>query len=300
VTHALVLGRKRPGRQIGEAVRETRQRLEAAGWEVESEVVLRKKELRKRAAKGVKDGVDLVVAVGGDGAVWQVVNSLAESEVVLGIIPKGTGNLLAGNLKIPKPIDKAVDVLVRGKPRTIDLGRVTIEGADRDFAVACGIGFDAVVMDATEPEEKQRWGKLAYVASAVREGRKVREVRHEITIDGKTIKTAAAQVFIANFGGIGSIVEPRRRVIPDDGKFDVFVVKAGGPVEGLLAGWSALRQKQLGETSDRRVLRARATEVTVSSTPAQLVETDGTVIGKTPISARIRPAALRVMAPARR
>ncbi len=300
MTHVLVLGRKRPGRQIGEAVRETRQRLEAAGWEVESEVVVRKKDLRKLARKAVKDKLDMVVAVGGDGAVFQVVNSLAESEVVLGIIPKGTGNLLAGNLEIPKPIDKAVQVLLEGKPRTIDLGRVTLDGADKDFAVACGIGFDAVVMDATEPVQKRRWGKLAYVASAVREGRKVREVRHEITIDGNTIKTAAAQVFIANFGRIGSIVEPRRRVIADDGKFDVFVVKAGGPVEGLLAGWSALRQRQLGETSDRRVLRARATEVTVKSSPPQLVETDGTVIGKTPISARIRPAALRVMAPAHR
>jgi len=300
VTHALVLGRKRKGRQIGEAVRETQQRLEAAGWEVESKVVLRKKDLRKLARKAVKDELDMVVAVGGDGAVFQVVNSLAESEVVLGIIPKGTGNLLAGNLEIPKAIDKAVGVLLEGKPRTIDLGRVTLDGADKDFAVACGIGFDAVVMDTTEADQKRRWGKLAYVASAVREGRKVREVRHEITIDGNTIKTAAAQVFIANFGRIGSIVEPRRRVIADDGKFDVFVVKAGGPVEGLLAGWSALRQRQLGETSDRRVLRARATEVTVKSTPPQLVETDGTVIGKTPISARIRPAALRVMAPPRR
>jgi YegS/Rv2252/BmrU family lipid kinase len=300
VTHALVLGRKRKGRQIGEAVRETRQRLEAAGWDVDSEVVLRKKELRKHAGKAVKDQLDMVVAVGGDGAVWQVVNALAESEVVLGIIPKGTGNLLAGNLEIPKAIDKAVKVLLEGKPRTIDLGRVTLDGADKDFAVACGIGFDAVVMDATEADQKRRWGKLAYVASAVREGRRVQEVKYEITIDGKTLKTAAAQVFIANFGRVGSIVEPRRRVIADDGKFDVFVVKAGGPVEGLLAGWSALRQKQLGETSDRRVLRARATEVTVTSTPAQLVETDGSVIGKTPISARIRPAALRVMAPARR
>ena len=92
--------------------------------QVESEVVLRKKELRKRAAKAVKDGVDIVVAVGGDGAVWQVVNSLAESEVVLGIIPKGTGNLLAGNLKIPKPIDKAVDGARRGASR----GRSTWAG----------------------------------------------------------------------------------------------------------------------------------------------------------------------------
>jgi YegS/Rv2252/BmrU family lipid kinase len=300
VTRALVLGRKRKGRQIGQAVRETTDRLAAAGWDVDSALVLKKKELRQEARKAVKDEVDVVVAVGGDGAVFQVVNALAETDVLLGIIPKGTGNLLAGNLRIPTAIDGAIDTLIRGKPRTIDLGRVTVEGADRDFAVACGIGFDAVVMDATDPEQKRRWGKLAYVANAVKHGRKVQEVRHEIEIDGRTIKTAAAQVFVANFGRVGAIVEPRRRVVADDGLFDVFVVKANGPIDGLLAGWSALNQKQLGETSDGRVLRARAKEVTVTSTPPQLVETDGSVIGKTPIRARIRPAALRVIAPTRR
>jgi diacylglycerol kinase family enzyme len=152
-------------------------------------------------------------------------------------------------------------------------------------------------MDGTDPAQKQRWGKLAYVASAFREGRKVREVRHEITIDGRTIKTPAAQVFVANFGRIGSFVEPVRRVIADDGLFDVFVVRAAGPIEVLLAGWTALRQRRLGETDNGRVLRARAREVTVTSTPRQLVETDGTVIGRTPITVSIRPKALRVIAP---
>jgi len=297
MTRAFVIGRRRPGRHIAEAVRETSERLEAAGWEVESAVVIRKKQLRKRARKAVKAKVDVVVAVGGDGAVFQVVNALAESEVLLGIIPKGTGNLLAANLDIPTPLDKAVGVLLEGKPRTIDLGRVAIQGADRDFAVACGIGFDAVVMDATQPDQKRRWGKLAYVANAVRAGSKVKEARHEITIDGRTVSTTAAQVFIANFGRIGTMLEPRRRVIPDDGQFDVFVVKAGGPVDGLLAGWQALNQREIGESSNGRVLRARAKEVTVTSTPKQLVETDGTVIGETPISASIRPAAMKVLAP---
>ena len=297
MTSALVLGRRRIGRQIGPTVQETAKRLRAAGWDVETEVVFRKKQLRKRARAAVKAKTDVVVAVGGDGAVFQVVNALAESDVTLGIIPKGTGNLLAGNLDIPVQVDRAVDVLLNGEPRTIDLGRVSLDGADRDFAVACGIGFDAVVMDTTDAAQKRRWGKLAYAASAVREGRQVQEVRHEITIGDRTLTTTAAQVFIANFGRVGSFVEPRRRVIGDDGVFDVFVVKASGPVDGLLAGWSALNQRKLGETSDGRVLRARAAEVTVTSTPPQLVETDGTVIGRTPISVRIRPGALRVLAP---
>ncbi len=217
MTRALVLGRHRKGRNIEEAVAETTALLEAAGWNVAGEVVTRKKDLRKRARRAVKDRLDIVVAVGGDGAVFQVVNALAESGTSLGIIPKGTGNLLAGNLDIPKDLKKAVRVLVEGKSRQIDLGRVSIDGADRDFAVACGVGFDAVVMDSTDAAQKRRWGKLAYFANAVVEGRKMRDVRHEITIDGVTTVTEAAQVFIANFGRIGSLVEPRRRVIPDDG-----------------------------------------------------------------------------------
>ena len=299
MTRALVLGRKRKGRQIGAAVRETVERLHAGGWDVDSEVVVHKRELRKHARRAVKDKLDVVVAVGGDGAVFQVVNSIAESDVLLGIVPKGTGNLLASNLGIPTGIPDAVAVVLDARARTIDLGRVEIEGKDRDFAVACGVGFDAVVMDATQPAQKRRWGKLAYLANAVREGRKVGDAEHDITIDGRTITTTAAQVFVANFGRVGALVEPRRRVVPDDGQFDVFVVKASGPVDGLLAGWTALRQRNLGETSDGRVLRVRATDVEITSRPRQLVETDGTVIGTTPIRVRMRPAALRVIAPRR-
>jgi diacylglycerol kinase (ATP) len=299
MTDALVIGRRRKGRQIAQAVADTRDQLEAAGWTVKTEVVTRKRALRKHARRAVKDHRDIVVVVGGDGAVFQVVNAVAESEVVLGIVPKGTGNLLAGNLDVPRKLEDAVALLVTLQTRTIDLGRVSVDGSDREFAVACGIGFDAVVMDATKASQKRRWGKLAYAANAVREGGQVAEAEHEITIDGTTITTSAAQIFIANFGKMGSKLGPRRQVIADDGKFDVFVVKASGPVEGLLAGWQALRQKALGRSADGRVLRTQATEVTVTSDPPQLVETDGSVIGTTPISARIRPGALRVIAPAK-
>jgi len=299
VTRALVIGRRRKGRQIGRAVRETQRLLELRGWKVDSALVTRKRTLRHRAAAAAKDGVDIVVAVGGDGAVFQVVNALAETKVAVGIIPKGTGNLLATNIGIPRPIEKAVEVLVTGQPREIDLGRVSIAGADRDFAVACGIGFDAVVMDSTNAAEKRRWGKIAYLASAIREGRKLHDVDYEVTIDGETTKTPAAQVFVANFGRLGSRVEPRRRIVPDDGQLDVIIVRAAGPLEGLRAGWEALVQRRLGHVAEGRVFRTHAREVTVTADPRQLVETDGSVIGHTPVTISIRPGALRVMAPRR-
>jgi len=299
VTRALVLGRRRPGRKVGEAVRETQERLEAAGWKVDSLVVRRKSALRRHAAHGVDAGVDVVVAVGGDGAVLQVVNALAETKVALGIIPMGTGNLLAGNLGIPHQLDRAVDVLVNGHHRRIDLGRVTVGGKDHDFTVACGVGFDARVMQATDTREKRRLGKLAYLVQAIRQAQHVRDVTHEITLDGRRSSRKATQVLIANFGQMGSLVETRREIQPDDGLLDVIVVRAPGPVPGLLAGWEALRQRNLGASAPGHVVRAQARDVRIATRRARLVEMDGSVVGTTPIIASIRPAAFTVIVPIR-
>lgn len=298
MTRALVIGRRRKGRGIGEVVRETRRLLEAAGWTVDSALVDSKRALRRDAARAVKAGADVVVAVGGDGAVLQVVQALAETQVALGIVPMGTGNLLAGNLGIPRPLGKAVDVLLSGGRRRIDLGRLTMGGKRELFAVACGVGFDAEVMKGTGKDEKLRWGKLAYVASAIKRGRRVRNVRHEITLDGVRSSMEATQVFIANFGRMGLAIEPRLEIQPDDGLLDVIVVRASGPLSGLLAGWEAFRQGDLGESSAGHVFRARARKVRIESEPSRLVETDGSVVGTTPIKASIRPAALTVIIPA--
>ncbi len=297
VTRAFVIGRRRPGRGIGRAVRETQQRLEAAGWEVEGRVVRRKRALRNHAAGAVKAGVDVVVAVGGDGAVLQVVNVIAETTVALGIIPLGTGNLLAGNLGIPRRLDRAVQVILEGHRRRIDLGLVTVDGADHYFAVACGIGFDARVMDTTEPAEKRRMGRLAYVVSAIRQARHVRDVTHEIALDGASSTSLAAQVFIANFGRLGTLLRPRREIQPDDGRLDVIVVRAPGPLRGALAAMEALWTRELGPTGNGNTYRAQACEIRVETARPRLVETDGSVIGRTPIVASIRPAALTVIEP---
>jgi YegS/Rv2252/BmrU family lipid kinase len=298
MTRALVIGRRRKGRPIGKAVRETRRRLEGAGWTVESALVDRKRELRSHTAQAVKASVDIVVAVGGDGAVLQVVQALAETQVALGIVPMGTGNLLAGNLGIPHRLGRAVDVLLSGGRRRIDLGRLTLGDERQLFSVACGIGFDAEVMKATGTGQKQRWGKLAYVASAIRQSGRVRNVTHQITLDGVESTMEATQVFIANFGRMGLAMKPRLNIEPDDGVLDVIVVRASGRLPGLLAGWEALRQGDEGESSEGHVFRAQAREVRIATEPSRLVEIDGSVVGATPIDVSVRPAALTVIIPA--
>lgn len=162
----------------------------------------------------------------------------------------------------------------------------------------CGVGFDAEVMDTTDPKEKQRLWKLAYVVSAIRRQGQVRDVMYEVTLDGVPQAMDAAQVLIANFGGMGAGVKTRLEVEPDDGLLDVLVIRASGPLGGLLAGCEALRQDEPGESPEGHVFRTRARKVRVSTAKRRLVETDGSVAGTTPIRVSVRPAALTVIVPA--
>jgi YegS/Rv2252/BmrU family lipid kinase len=298
MTKALVIGRRRPGRPIRDAVRETGRLLEDAGWEVETSVVKKKRAVRRRSADAAESGHDVVVAVGGDGAVLQVVQGLAETSVALGIVPLGTGNLLATNLGIPHNLEQAVQVVQGGVQRRIDLGKLTMGRKERYFSVACGIGFDATVMDATTLAAKRRWGKLAYAAKAVAESGEVHDVGHRIVLDGKETTMDAGQILIANFGRTGLGLKSRLRIAPDDGLLDVVAISTPGPAEGLLGVWEALRQRTTGTSSSGRVLRARARTIEVKPESKRLVEIDGSVIGNTPVSIAVVPGTLTVLCPA--
>jgi len=290
-----VVGRRRPNRNIDEAVLDVEGRLRAEGTTVQAAVVDHKREVRASTTRAVKDGCDLVVAVGGDGTVVQVANALAGKRVPMAIVPTGTGNLLAGNLGVPKSVDESIRIALDGRERTIDLGRVQFgHKKARYFTVACGLGYDADVMDRTGGDAKGRWGKLAYVASAILETPKIHDVCHRITIDGVRSSIDAAQVLIANFGKIPPGIRVRG-VRADDGILDVFIVQASGPLPALLAGWEAISSTSPGVEPGGRVFRTQARKVRVDTTPHRKVEADGSVVGRTPVKVSIEPKALIVM-----
>jgi YegS/Rv2252/BmrU family lipid kinase len=300
VTTAFVVGRRRKGGHVGGVVREVRATLERAGWKVDSAVVDQKSDLRRYARRAVKRDCHVVVVVGGDGAVNEVATALTGTPVALGIIPTGTGNLLAGNLGIPRRLDRAMETVLSGTGRRIDVGQATVGGKSHNFTVACGIGFDADVMDSTRRRSKRRWGKLAYFVSAIAASGRIGNMTHEITLDGVTTETQAAQVIVANFGRMMAGLSPRRPVLPDDGLLEVIVVRASGPIPALPAAWEALRQTDLGDSSGGRAFRAQAREVRIATAQPRLVEIDGNVVGRTPVDVSILPAALSVIVPASR
>ena len=258
----------------------------------------------------------MVVAVGGDEAVAQAATSLARSPAALGIVPTGTGDLLAGNLGIPNDPTEAAKLILTARRRVIDLGRAAVDGKRRDFVVACGMAYDASPMDrgATDPTDatdaegtpaaathpaaahpKLRWGKAAYVANAIARFGDMRNATHEITLDGETRTVEASHVFIANFGRLLPVIKPRQAIRPDDGRFDVIVVRASGLVPGLLASLEVVRQKSLGVSGGGHVFRARASRIRIETASPRLVEGDGSVIGTTPLKVKVMPRALTVL-----
>lgn len=125
------------------------------------------------AAAAVRQGYDAVFACGGDGTVHDVLQSLVDTDVALGVVPLGTANALAQNLGLGRSPIHAVRALLRAKPMQVQVGRIFFQEANgaqawRFFTVAAGIGADALLMSSMDPALKRRYGYALYIIEAVK------------------------------------------------------------------------------------------------------------------------------------
>lgn len=116
------------------------------------------------AAAALGQGVDLVIAMGGDGTINEVLNGMVGSRVPLAVIPGGTANVYCCETGIPRDPEKAAALLPSWEPVRVALGRFTLSGGEkpRHFLLMAGAGLDASIVQKVEPGAKRRWGKLAY------------------------------------------------------------------------------------------------------------------------------------------
>jgi diacylglycerol kinase (ATP) len=248
---------------------------------------------------GLEAGATLVVAIGGDGTVRQAAAALSGSGVPIGIVPRGTGNLLASSLGLPRSTAGALDVLRRGHPRAIDHGLATwAAGAggaagSGPFVVACGAGLDARLVASASQESKRRFGIAAYMGAAMASVADLRPRPTRVVVDGRPHETRSVVVLVANAGElVPGLLRPRSPVVPDDGLLDVFVVHGGivgsihGTLELLAAG---------GPGIGRAGLRLQGREVRVEVAPPEPAQLDGDVVGVSPLEARVVPGALHVL-----
>lgn len=272
--------------------------LERAGWRADLVSTESPGDARRLAAQGVAAGVDVVAVFGGDGTTTQAASALVGTGVALGLIPGGTGNVLAGNLRIPRSPLRAAEALIHGRPRRIDLGEVAVDGVRHCFAVACGAGIDARVMGQTPSRDKRRWSIGAYMATALRMLPEVRSTPCTVTVDGTARDVRAALVLILNCREIiPPVVKIRNDAALDDGLLDLVVVTADSAWECLRALWSVMRNAGRPLRELPGLTFARGATIAVAAAEPMPMQYDGDPSGATPFTVRVLPGALAVMVP---
>ena len=242
-------------------------------------------------------GYRAVCVVGGDGTLAEAASGLAGTETPLALIPGGTANQVAQNLRIPVALEAAVEVAVNGTPSPIDLGRI----GDRRFALVAGAGYDAAVMTAATRELKERWGFGAYIYAGVKEALNAAPRRFHIVADDLDIEIDAVTVMIANVGALFARWVPFRMPLApqptsawSDGLFDVVILSPKGFPHFANIVWRATRREF---TANDAFLHFQTRSITVEADPPIAVQIDGDPAGTTPITAVAQAGAMRMLLP---
>lgn len=273
-------------------LRETAAWLSRHGLPAEVRLTTAPGDATRLAAEAVRKHMDMVVAVGGDGTLNDVIQALAEHDTALGVLPMGTVNVWAREMGIPMDLATAREVLLHGVRRRVDVGLA----GKRYFLLMAGVGFDAEVARRVDRGWLKRLGLklLHYVAAAGVMSVTQPATRVWMQYDGKRRTYNALMVLVGNTRLYGGALSFANRAVADDGRLDLVVVENGGLLYRLgVLGRALLRRASLGPRV--RYVQARVIRM-VSEVPLP-VQVDGEVIGTLPMTFSVAASALTVVVP---
>ncbi len=221
-------------------------------------------------------------------------HALSDTQVPLGIVPAGTGNLVARELGIPLDIRAAV-ALVAGPHAIRHIDAMRINGLT--YLLNAGVGVNAAVIDRTSRLGKSLFGRTAYVGTAIWKVLQAKPLRLAITVDGEARTYDATDVLISNCGTLERGLHPNGPdVRVDDGQVDVCIICMKVAIE--YPWYYFLRS--LFPRHDNRIIHERTarSSVSIRSETPVVVQADGDIIATTPVTITVRPKALSVIVPA--
>jgi len=251
---------------------------------------------REMTATAVRKDVDLVLGAGGDGTIRMICAGLANSGIPFGLIPAGTGNLLARNLGIPLDERAALSNAFDGETRSIDLVKLTADQREPDyFAVMAGIGIDAVILGSTNSELKKAVGSAAYFLAAAQHANHPSTLATFTVDDTPPFRRRASVMVVGNVGYLQANIPLIPDAQPDDGLLDLMIASPRKP-----ADWVKLTARVLSRTrcTDDRLARFTAKKVTIEVAEIDEYQLDGDTEGTARrLVAEIAPGALTIRVP---
>ncbi len=243
----------------------------------------------KLTRKAIDNGADCIIAVGGDGTVNEVARAMVHSDVVLGIVPKGSGNGLARELHIPMDVKRALELIVKGHVSTIDC----CEANGRVFFCTCGVGFDAAVSQKFAGEKRR--GSLTYIKNTVAEYLSYKPEVYELLVDDQTIKEKAFLVACANASQYGNnaFIAPHANI--QDGQMDLTILSPFTPLD-IAPLAIQLFTKQIDRNSKIKTMKAR--KATIIRQHPGVMHLDGEPVeADSRIDISVIPQSLHVITP---
>ena len=236
----------------------------------------------------------LLVVVGGDGTLNEVVNGVAGTDAEIAVLPAGTGQDFARTHGIPARFDDAVRLVLEGEPRTIDLGRVTCSGGERWFANVGSVGMSGAVATRANGMSKALGGRTTFFYALVREFLGWRNTEVTVTLDDQERRGPMHDVIVANGRWHGGGMKLAPDASWDDGLFDVVLI---GDVNKLDFITTAPKLYSGRHVHHPKIDVFRSRTVTVDAAMPLPIEVEGEPAGTTPARFEVVPAALRVRVP---
>jgi diacylglycerol kinase family enzyme/membrane-associated phospholipid phosphatase len=251
---------------------------------------------RAMTEQAVRENVDLVLGAGGDGTIRVICSGLANTGIPFGLIPAGTGNLLARNIGIPLDEVAALDVAFDGADKAVDLVRLKVDDHPPDhFAVMAGIGLDAVIMEGADPKMKRAVGPAAYFVSAAQNANHP-ALHATITVDDQpSIRRRAHVIVVGNVGFLLANIQLIPGARADDGLLDVLVASPR-----TLRDWVRLTTRVLTRRPkpDNQLDRLTGRRVTITVDERDQFQLDGDTVGDcNRLTAEVVPGALLLRVP---
>ncbi len=253
------------------------QRFEQAGYETSTHATTCAGDATNAAKIAVEREFDVVVAAGGDGTINEVINGLAEHEYrpKLGIIPVGTTNDFARALCVPRNVKKAVDVILDGFSKELDIGRVN----DQYFMNIAGGGKLTELTYEVPSKLKTMLGQLAYYLKGVEMIPSIRPTTVEIEYDGKYFEGEVMVFLVSNTNSVGGLEKLAPDAEMDDGMFDLLIIKRVNLAELIRLASLAMKGNHI---SDPNVIYTKANRIKVHTNEKMQLNIDGEYGGLLP------------------